>query len=78
MKKIYRSTTDKRIGGVCGGISEYFDIDSSLVRIVVLILLFFHGIGFFAYLLAWIVFPKKPITEEVNPEQEQVIDDSVK
>ena len=34
-KKLYLSKSDKIIGGVCGGIAEYFDIDSTLVRIII-------------------------------------------
>lgn len=57
-KKFYLSTTDKKIGGVCGGLAEYFDIDSLLVRIGFLILFFGFGTGFLAYILLWILAPK--------------------
>lgn len=67
MKKIYRSKSDKIFGGVCGGISEYFDIDSSLVRIVAILLLLINGFGLLAYVLAWIIIPVaqiKPFVEK--------------
>ncbi len=44
-KKLCKSRTDKKICGVCGGIAEYFDIDSILVRILWLILIFVFGTG---------------------------------
>lgn len=58
-KRFYLSTTDKKIGGVCGGIAEYFNIDSLLVRIVFIILVFGIGTGLLAYLLLWLLAPKK-------------------
>ena len=58
-KRFYLSTTDKKIGGVCGGIAEYFNIDSLLVRILFVILIFGVGTGFWAYILLWLLAPKK-------------------
>lgn len=43
MKKLYRSTRDRQLSGVCGGLAEFFGIDSSIVRIIVLILFFAGG-----------------------------------
>ena len=57
-KKFYLSRTDKKIGGVCGGIAEYFNIDSLLVRIIFVILVFGIGTGLWAYLLLWLLAPK--------------------
>ena len=59
-KRFYLSTTDKKIGGVCGGIAEYFNIDSLLVRIGFLTLLFGFGFGLLPYILLWILAPKSP------------------
>ena len=58
-KKFYLSSTDKKIAGVCGGIAEYFDIDSLLVRIAFIVLLFGVGTGFWAYILLWLLAPKR-------------------
>lgn len=58
-KRIYRSTTDKVVGGVCGGLGEYFEIDPTVIRLVWAIAVF-AGIGFLAYIIAWIVIPEKP------------------
>lgn len=61
MKKLYLSDTNKKIGGVCGGIGEYFNLDPMLVRIVfILVTLLSFGLGIVAYILMWMVIPKKP------------------
>ena len=59
-KRFYLSQTDKKIGGVCGGIAEYFNFDPTLVRIIAFIVIWFYGIGLLAYLITWIVAPKGP------------------
>lgn len=60
MKKLYLSQTDKKLCGVCGGIAEYFGIDSTLVRLVWIVLsLFSAGFpGLIAYILACLIIPK--------------------
>ena len=58
-KKFYLSTTDKKIAGVCGGIAEYFDIDSLLVRVGFLVLILGYGCGLLAYIVLWLLAPKK-------------------
>ena len=61
MKKLYLSESDRKIGGVCGGIGEYFDKDSTLIRIIfILLILFSFGFGILAYLAMWLIIPKKP------------------
>ncbi|MBP5387471.1 MAG: PspC domain-containing protein [Prevotella sp.] len=57
-KRFYLSDTDKKLGGVCGGLAEYFGIDSLLVRIVFVILIFGYGCGLLAYILLWLLAPK--------------------
>jgi phage shock protein C len=58
MKKLYRSTIDKRIGGVCGGLAEYTDSDPTIWRILFLALIFAPFPTVLFYLLACIVIPK--------------------
>ncbi|MBI4763803.1 MAG: PspC domain-containing protein [Deltaproteobacteria bacterium] len=61
MKKLYLSADDRKIGGVCGGIGEYLDRDSTVIRILfILLVLFSFGFGVFAYLAMWLIIPKKP------------------
>ncbi len=57
MKKLYKSTTDRMVCGVCGGIAEYFNIDSSLIRIAWVIFTFCGGCGLLAYIIAAIILP---------------------
>jgi phage shock protein PspC (stress-responsive transcriptional regulator) len=59
-KRFYLSTTDKKIGGVCGGIAEYFNIDPLLVRAVALFLILGYGCGLLLYIILWILAPKNP------------------
>ena len=58
-KKFYLSDTDKKVAGVCGGIAEYFNIDSLLVRVAFLLLIFGYGCGLMLYLIPWLLAPKK-------------------
>ena len=57
MKKLYKSQHDKKICGVCGGIAKYFGIDSTIVRLGVLLFCCFSGVGLFAYIIAAMVMP---------------------
>lgn len=60
-KKLYRSRTDRFIGGICGGLAEYFDVDSTIVRIVAVIVAIWGGVGIFAYIVGLIVIPEEPV-----------------
>ncbi len=59
-KKLYRSKVDSMICGVCGGLGEYFDVDSTIVRLIAIVLIFGWGSGLLAYLVAAIIIPKNP------------------
>ncbi len=59
-KRFYLSAKDKKIGGVCGGIAEYFDIDPLLVRILFLVAILEIGVGLFAYIALWLLAPRNP------------------
>ncbi|HWQ42343.1 MAG TPA: PspC domain-containing protein [Desulfosporosinus sp.] len=58
-EKLYRSKREKMIGGVCGGLADYFSIDVTLVRLIALVALF-GGVGFFIYLAGWAIIPEDP------------------
>lgn len=60
MKRLYKSRTDRKIFGVCGGIAEYFNIDPTVVRLIVVILVFGCGTGILAYLAAALVMSDEP------------------
>ncbi len=58
--KLYRSQGDKMVGGVCGGLAEKFKIDSSLVRLVFVLLFLLGGHGLLIYVILWLIVPLKP------------------
>jgi phage shock protein C len=60
-KKLYRSRTDCKIAGVCGGLGAYFDIDPTLVRLFFILFFFVGGSAFLAYVVIWIITPLEPI-----------------
>ena len=59
-KKIYRSTTDKKLAGVCGGLAEYFGIDSTIIRLLWVCAVVFAGVGLWIYVIAAFVIPENP------------------
>jgi len=56
-RRMYRLMYDKKVGGVCAGLAKYLDVDVTLVRVVTLLIAIFTGIGFIAYIIAWIAMP---------------------
>lgn len=61
MKKLYRSMTDKRLSGVCGGIAEYFEVDPTLIRLLWVVLTLFSAAfpGILAYIICALIMPKQ-------------------
>ncbi len=57
-KKLRRSSSDKMIAGVCGGLGKYFGLDSTILRLVFVLLLIFAGTGLLAYLIMWLIIPQ--------------------
>tara|TARA_Y100000310_G_C20700001_1_gene828862 strand:+ start:40 stop:270 length:231 start_codon:yes stop_codon:yes gene_type:complete len=60
MKKLYRSSSNRIIGGVCGGIGEYFGVDPTLIRLIWVFFTFVGGSGILAYIICWIIIPEEP------------------
>lgn len=60
-----RSSRDKKLGGVCAGLADYFDLDPTIVRIVWLLAIFLGGTGLLLYLILWIALPLAPSTPVV-------------
>jgi phage shock protein C len=58
-KRLYKSKTDKKLAGVCGGVARYFGIDSTIVRLIWVCLVLFAGCGLLAYLIAALVMPNE-------------------
>lgn len=59
-KRLYKSQNDRKIGGVCAGIAEYFDLDPTLVRIGWIVFCALGGSGILAYILCMIIMPNHP------------------
>ena len=60
-RRLTRSTTDRRIAGVCGGIAEYFELDSTIIRLLWVVLTLFSTVfpGVLAYIICALVVPKQ-------------------
>ncbi len=62
-RKLYRSTTDKKLAGICGGLGDYFNVDPTVVRILFVAGFFLSGsLMFWLYLILWIIIPETPTT----------------
>ena len=62
MTKLYLSNSDRKIAGVCGGLAEYFERDSTLFRVLfVLIAILSLGLGVIAYIAMWMIIPRNPV-----------------
>jgi len=60
-KKLYRSSTKKMLGGICGGLSDYFNVDVTLVRLLwVAAIIFGFGAGIILYFICWLIIPEEP------------------
>ena len=59
-KRLYRSGRDRVLGGVCGGLGEFFSVDVVLVRLVWVLFSIIYGAGILAYIIAWIIIPRNP------------------
>ena len=70
-KRLYKSSTDKAIFGVCGGIAEYLGIDSLIIRLVLVLFTLAFGAGLLFYIIAALLMPKRPEDGgmPVQPEQ---------
>jgi phage shock protein PspC (stress-responsive transcriptional regulator) len=60
-KRLKRSISDKMLAGVCGGIANYFDFDSTLIRLAFAFAAIFAGSGLLLYIIMWIIVPKENI-----------------
>ena len=60
VKRLYRSGREKILGGVCGGIAEYLNVDPVIIRLLWVIFALIYGTGILAYIIAWFIIPKNP------------------
>ena len=63
-KKLYRSITDRKIAGVCGGLAKYFGFDSTMVRLALALLVIFGGVGILAYIICALIIPEEPFNDK--------------
>ena len=73
-KKLYRSRSERMIGGVCGGIGEHFGIDPTLVRVLFVAFALAGGPGFIAYIIMLLIVPEEPRAPEAVVEAVDVTD----
>jgi phage shock protein PspC (stress-responsive transcriptional regulator) len=74
-RRLTRSTTDRKIAGVCGGFAAYSGIDANIVRLVMVILAALGGSGVVLYLVAWVIVPVEDV-EKATDNDNQLISSS--
>lgn len=61
MKRLFRSKKEQMLGGICGGLSEYIDVDPSIIRLVFVVLIVLSwGLFLLVYIAAWVIVPASP------------------
>ena len=60
-RRLYRSRTDRKLAGVCGGLAQYFNTDATLMRVLFVVLALLGGPGLVLYLLMWVLVPEEPL-----------------
>lgn len=70
MKRLYKSNSDKKLLGVCGGLADYFNVDSTIIRLLWVIFTFMYGTGFIAYILCALIIPQESDIKKSNLEEE--------
>ncbi len=63
MKKLYKSRTDKKLCGVCGGLAKYLEVDATIVRLITVIIALAYGSGLLAYIIAALIMSYEPNAE---------------
>ena len=58
-RKLYRSRTNRQVAGVCGGLAEYFKVDATMIRVLVVLLAVLGGAGLVLYVAMWIIVPNQ-------------------
>lgn len=70
-RRLYRSRNERMIGGVCGGLGEYFGIDPTLVRVLFIAFALMGGPGLIAYILLLIIVPEEPLQQTMSPVESE-------
>ena len=72
-KRLLRSSTDKKLGGVCAGLADYLDMDVTLVRVLWVLVVLCGGAGILLYLILWLVLPLAPPPVYAAPAQAPIV-----
>jgi phage shock protein C len=59
-RKLYRSKSNRKLAGVCGGLAQYFNLDATLMRVLFVVLAVLGGSGLVIYVAMWIIVPNEP------------------
>ncbi len=70
-KKLYRSESDRMVGGVCGGLAEYFSIDSTIVRLIFVLIGVYGRTGLALYIILWIVIPTQSTIGNISKDDKK-------
>jgi len=73
IKRLYLSEHDSQIAGVCGGLADYFNIDSTWVRLAFIIFALTTSIGFWVYILLWIILPDEEDLKQTSSVQTRLV-----
>lgn len=68
MEKLYRSEKNRILGGVCGGLGTYLDIDPNIIRILWILFCLFYGTGILVYIIAWLILPNESEKDVIDAE----------
>jgi len=74
VKNLYRSDENRIIGGVCGGLGEYFNLDPVFIRVIFLLLALFGGSGIPIYFVLWLIVPDK---SQLENDQEKTVQENI-
>ena len=66
-KRLYRSRTDRKIAGVCGGLAAHFGMDPVIPRLIWVVFALAAGMGLLAYIICWLVIPLEPEAVKTSP-----------
>ncbi|MGB9824932.1 MAG: PspC domain-containing protein [Candidatus Hydrothermia bacterium] len=76
MRKLRRKRTGRVLGGVCAALADYFQIDVSIIRLVMVLLALYSGAGILFYILAWIIIPEEEVSGEEKTDTKDVSEPS--
>ena len=73
VKKFYRSTTERMLGGVCGGLGKYLGMDPTVVRLLFILFGFMGGSALLVYIIMLIVVPEEPL-QFTDPTEDSIVE----